>query len=89
LPNRESVRLVRMLALKPRAPKPDPVEAVACDEYWIGHVEPFGEDWTFSVIGPDDGVEIFVYTSQQTAESSRVHMLRTLCPAVAVAIDAG
>ena len=78
-----------MLALKLRAPNPDPVEDVACDEYWISHVEPCGEDWTFSVIGPDDDVEIFVYASQQTAECSRVRMLRTLCPAVAVAIDAG
>lgn len=77
-----------MLALKLRAPEPDPVEAVACDEYWIGHVEPCGEDWTFSVIGPDEDTETFVYESQQSAEYARARMFRALCPAVAVAIDA-
>jgi hypothetical protein len=73
-----------MLALKLRAPEPEPAESVACDEYWIGHVEPCGDDWTFSVIGPDEDTETFVYGSQHAAEFARARMFRTLCPAVAV-----
>ncbi|HEX3431850.1 MAG TPA: hypothetical protein VHT03_13295 [Rhizomicrobium sp.] len=75
-----------MLALKLRAP--EPVEEVACDEYWIGDVEPCGDDWAFSVIGPDEAIETFVHDSQTAAECARIRMFRTLCPAVAVAIGA-
>ena len=57
---------------------------MACDEYWIGHVEPCGDDWTFSVIGPDEDTETFVYCSQRAAECARARMFQTLHPAVAV-----
>jgi len=75
-----------MLALKLRVPEPEPVEIATCDEYWIGDVEPCGDDWTFSVIGPDEETETYVYVSQAAAEYARAKVLRTLCPAVAVAI---
>ena len=75
-----------MLALKLRAPEPV-VEVASCDEYWIGDVELCGEEWTFSVIGPDEEIEIFVYASQHAAECARAHMFHTLCPAVAVATN--
>ena len=71
-----------MLALKLRAP--EPAEEVACDEHWIGDVEACGCDWVFSVIGPDEEIETFVYSSQGAAECARAAMLRTLCPAFAV-----
>ena len=72
-----------MLALKLR--EPEPAELVACDEYWIGEVEPCGDDWIFLVIGPNHDVETFVYDSQPAADCARIHMLRTLCPAIAIA----
>jgi hypothetical protein len=75
-----------MLALKLRAP--EPAEAVVCDEYWIGDVEACGNDWAFSVIGPDEEIETFVYSSQGAAECARAAMFRTVCPAVAVTISA-
>jgi len=71
-----------MLALKLR--EPEATEAVVCDEYWIGQVEPCGNDWTISVIAPDDDIETFVYASEAAAECARVAMLRTLCPAVMI-----
>lgn len=74
-----------MLALKLRAPEPESSEAIACDEYWICDVEPCGTEWTFSVIGPDEEIETFVYASQPEAEGGRIRMFRTLCPAVAIA----
>jgi hypothetical protein len=74
-----------MLALKFR--ELAPAQAIVSDEYWIGQVEPCGNDWTFSVIAPDDDIETFVYGSEVAAACARAVMLRTLCPAVA--IDAG
>ncbi|HLY07326.1 MAG TPA: hypothetical protein VKR31_16390 [Rhizomicrobium sp.] len=74
-----------MLALKLRAPEPEPNEIVACDAYWVCDVEPCGAEWMFSVIGPDEAIETFVYDSQPLAECARARMLRTLCPAVAIA----
>ena len=71
-----------MLALRLREFAPD--ETVTCDEYWIGQVEPCGDEWMFSVIVPDDDIETFVYSSEAAAECARVAMLRTLCPAVAI-----
>ena len=76
-----------MLALKLRVPEPEPVESAACNEYWIGDVESCGGDWSFSVIGPDDETETFVYLSQAAAECARAQTLRTLCPAIAVTIS--
>ena len=67
-----------------RLREPEPAEAKLCDEYWIGQVEPCGNDWTFSVIAPDDDIETFVYASETAAVCARAAMLRTLCPAVAV-----
>jgi hypothetical protein len=75
-----------MLALKLRAP--EPVQEAPCDEYWIGEVDSCGSEWTFSVIGPDEEIETFVYSSQPAAECARAQTLRMLCPAVAVAIGA-
>lgn len=75
-----------MLAFKLRAPEPEPTQTVACDEYWVCEVEPCGDEWTFSVIGPHDDIETFVYASQPEAEGARTRMFRTLCPAVAIAI---
>jgi hypothetical protein len=76
-----------MLALKLRAPEPEPSEILVCDEYWVGDVEPCGDDWTFSVIGPDEETETFVCASQTDAECARARMLRMLCPAIAVTIS--
>lgn len=74
-----------MLALKLLAPEPEPTDSVACDEYWICEVEACGAEWTFSVIGPDEEIETFVYASQPEAECARARMFQTLCPAVAIA----
>jgi hypothetical protein len=74
-----------MLALKLRAPQP--AEEVLCDEYWIGDVELCGSDWAFSVIGPDEEIETFVYSSQLAAESARIGAFRTLCPALSIATN--
>jgi hypothetical protein len=74
-----------MLALKLRAPEPEPSLIAGCDEYWICDVEPCGSEWSFSVIGPDEDIETFVYSSQSEAEGARARMLRMLCPAVAIA----
>ena len=71
-----------MLALK--LLEPAPAEAIVCDEFWIGQIEPCGNDWTFSVIAPDDDIETFVYASETAAACARAAMLRTLCPAVAI-----
>lgn len=73
-----------MLALKLHAS--EAVPEVTCEDYWIGDVEPCGEDWAFSVIGPDETIETFVHGSQAAAEHARVGMFRVLCPAVAVTI---
>ena len=76
-----------MLALKLRAPEPEPEETVVADEYWVCEVEPCGAEWTFSVISPDEEIETFVYSSQPEAECARARMFRALRPAVtAVAI---
>ena len=75
-----------MLALKLRVPEPESAETGACDEYWIGEVECCGSNWAFSVIGPDEETETFVYMSQAAAECARAEMFRTHCPAVPVAI---
>ena len=74
-----------MLALKLRAPEPEPDETVVCDEYWICDVEPCGTEWTFSVIGPDAEIETFVYASQPEAECARARMFGARCPAVSIA----
>jgi len=74
-----------MLALKLRAPEPEPSETLVCDEFWICEVESCGTEWTFSVIGPDEEIETFVYGSQYEAECARARMFRTLCPAIAIA----
>jgi hypothetical protein len=75
-----------MLAVKLRAP--EPAEEASCDEYWIGDVESCGSEWAFSVIGPEEEIETFVYSSQPAAGCARAHALRALCPAVAVATGA-
>ena len=64
--------------MNPRLP------STVCDEYWIGHVEPCGDHWTFSVIAPDDDIETFVYASETAAACARAGMLRTLCPVLAI-----
>lgn len=74
-----------MLALKLRAPEPEPGEVIGCDEHWICEVEPCGTEWMFSVIGPDEEIETFVHASQSEAECARARMFRTLCPAVTIA----
>jgi hypothetical protein len=71
-----------MLALKLHALGPSP--SVACDEHWICEVGPCGDEWVFSIIGPDEEIETFVYASQPEAECARARMFRTLCPAVAI-----
>lgn len=76
-----------MLALKLRAPEPQPSTVVACDEYWVGEIEPCGSEWTFSIIGPDEEIETFVYASEVEAECARARMFRTLCPAVSITAD--
>ena len=76
-----------MLALKQRAPEREPSEILVCDEYWVGDVEPCGDDWTFSIIGPDEETETLVYASQAEAECDRARLLRLLCPAIAVTIS--
>jgi len=72
-----------MLALKLRAPEP---VGETRDEYWVGDVERCGEDWIFSVIGPEETVETFVHASQGAAECARTRMFRMLCPVVAVSL---
>ena len=76
-----------MLALKQRAPEPETTEIFVCDEHWVGDVEPCGDNWMFSVIGPDEETETLIYASEAAAECARARMLRMLCPAIAVTIS--
>ena len=72
-----------MLAIKLRAP--EPTESIVCEEYWISEIEPCGDDWMFSVIGPGEEPELFVYASEGAAECARARMFRALCPALSIA----